>query len=100
MYGGDIVAMNTGAASANGGAATGGRDRTPRAVGTATGRRRTVNNTPTWPRPDAGHTTSTSNWQKWRGKNTKTKINDSYNRKKIVRGSLVEAMNEEADRSR
>ena len=54
VYGGDIVAMNTGAASANGGAATGGT--IDAGGGTATGGAATVNNTSNLvPRPRRGH---------------------------------------------
>ena len=84
--------MNTGAASANGGAATGGM--IDARGGSATGGAATVNNTSNLAQTSTQGITTSSNWQKW---SWDYSINDSYNRKKIV---LLEVMNEEADRSR
>lgn len=82
VYGGDIVAMNTGAASANGGAAAGGTVNAN--GGAATGGPSAVNNTSTVTQGSAQGMTLSSNWQKWSYDNDT--YTDSFNRKKIVRG--------------
>ncbi len=86
VYGGDIVAMNTGAASANGGAATGGTVNAN--GGAATGGASAVNNTSAVTQTSAQGMTLSSNWQKWSWDYSidDHSINDSYNRKKIHRG--------------
>ena len=63
VYGGDIVAMNTGAASANGGAATGGTVNAN--GGAATGGASAVNNTSAVTQNSAQGMTLSGNWQKW-----------------------------------
>ena len=85
VYGGDIVAMRPGAASANGGAATGGTINA--SGGAATGGASAVNNTSAVTQTSAQGMTLSANWQKWSWDLIDDhSINDSYNRKKIHRG--------------